>query len=465
MSAHAAPPFNARNPESLDQLLNRAARVLRIGAWVNGIAAGLLLVIGALGAVGVIPGVFAALHRALLLNGAGAADAGVAAAILLILFNMSLLLVAMVGALAREAWMIPALVLVGIGNAAALIVWGFTPALITIGFCAAALGVSVREGGAARKAFRLNPVMIKELRGRMRGVRAFVVLTVYLGLMGGLAMMLYLVYSTAGRDPGSAAAGEIGRVLFNGVFAVELVLIVFIAPAFTAGAITGERERQTYDLLRTTLLSGASFVIGKLESALGYIVLLLAAGIPLQAFAFLFGGVTEGELILSLVILLVTAVALGTIGIYFSAGNSRTLAASVRAYTVTLILLFVAPSLATILLGIVRGLLFGAGGLIQSAPLEAVIVYVGHLLTSINPLATAINTQNLLVTQQVSGFYAYTLAANGSTIPLAAPWIVLTILYLAGSAVLMALTIRAARLADEHEPEPAAPPVRPESKD
>ena len=35
-----------------------------------------------------------------------------------------------------------------------------------------------------------NPVVLKELRGRMRGPRAFVVLTVYLTLMSGFATLL-----------------------------------------------------------------------------------------------------------------------------------------------------------------------------------------------------------------------------------------------------------------------------------
>ncbi len=155
-----------------------------------------------------------------------------------------------------------------IGNLAALVLTGFTPALVTIGFALWA-GSVLR---ADLQAFRVNPVMLKELRGRMRGMRAFAVMTVYLGLMSGFTLVLYLIYGAAARSSGSAAAGEIGRVLFLGVVGIELLLIIFIAPAFTSGAITGERERQTYDLLQTTLLTTPSFVIGKLESALGYIL-------------------------------------------------------------------------------------------------------------------------------------------------------------------------------------------------
>src|SRR5258708_26930719 len=155
--------------------------------------------------------------------------------------------------------------------------------------------------------FLRNPVVLKELRGRMRGPRAFVVLTVYLILMSGFARLIYYLYSSSLDFQGAAAGGTIGRWLFSSIVAVELFLVAFIAPTFTAGAISGERERQTYDLLRTTLLPARSLVVGKLISALSYILLLLLAAIPLQSIAFLFGGVTEAEVILSLVILVITA--------------------------------------------------------------------------------------------------------------------------------------------------------------
>src|SRR5690606_11107433 len=275
------------------------------------------------------------------------------------------------------------------------------------------------------------------------GMRAFVVMSVYLGLMSGFTTLLYLIYSSANAASASAAAGEIGRVLFMGIVGIELLLIVFIAPAFTAGAITGERERQTYDLLKTTLLASPSFVIGKLESALGYILLLLLAAIPLQSIAFLFGGVSETELVLSFVILAVAAITLGTVGIYFSAVMQRTLSASVRAYTVTLIATFGIPLAGGVIISVIQGAFSGSGNVLPPV-IEAALAYVQLLLTSMNPVATALTTQELLVTRQVIGFWNQTLS-NGSTIPMISPWITYTILYLTASAVLIVLTIRRTR--------------------
>lgn len=431
MSAEALNPRDAR--------LEAAAHLLRRGALINGVIALIALLLGGLAAARVIP--FDTLRSVLLFNYTGGADTALAILILLALFNVSLMLVLTVSVLAREVWALPAVWLLALINLALLLIFGWLIGAVNVALCAY-MGVRlVREW----QTFRVNPVMLKELRGRMRGMRAFAVITVYLGLMSGFAGLIYLVYASINRTSGSAAAGEIGRVLFLGIVGIELLLIIFIAPAFTAGAITGERERQTYDLLKTTLLSTPSFVIGKLESALGYILLLLLAAIPLQSIAFLFGGVSEMEVALSFIILTVTAVALGTVGIYFSAAMARTLNASVRAYSAILVIMFIAPVVLGAVLNLINELFFARQGLLLSPALEAVFRYLDLFLTSINPIATGLTSQQLLINQDVLGFYPYTLRSNGSTIPMVSPWITFGILYLAVSAVLIVLTIRNTR--------------------
>ena len=157
--------------------------------------------------------------------------------------------------------------------------------------------------------FRANPVVIKELRGRMRGPRAFIVLTVYLLLMSTLrhAAVRRVCRVDQQRLQRDQRAGGRANLCSAAVVGIELLLVCFIAPAFTAGAISGERERQTYDLLRTTLLSASSLVLGKLASALSYILLLLVAAFPLQSLAFLLGGVAPEEVLIASGLLVATA--------------------------------------------------------------------------------------------------------------------------------------------------------------
>src|SRR5690242_14206967 len=84
---------------------------------------------------------------------------------------------------------------------------------------------------------RRNPVALKELRGRMRGARAFVVLTIYVALMSLFAVMLYTIYTVQASVNMSTTGGVVGKLIFGGVVAVELFLVCFIAPAFTSSAI------------------------------------------------------------------------------------------------------------------------------------------------------------------------------------------------------------------------------------
>jgi ABC-2 type transport system permease protein len=295
-----------------------------------------------------------------------------------------------------------------------------------------------------------NPVVLKELRGRMRGMRAFVVMTIYLALMSGFTTLLYVLYSSSLNYYGFTSGGTIGRVLFVGIVGVELFLVTFIAPTFTAGAISGERERQTYDLLRTTLLPVHRLVIGKLVSALSYVMLLLLAAIPLQSIAFLFGGVTETEILLAFVILFVTAIALGSVGIYFSAVMQRTLAASVMTYGFALFITLGLPLILFLVFSLLGQFILSAAS--PSTGFQAVLYYIGGFFVATNPLATALGTEVLLVNNHHVGFFTQTLTGGynqSMTITLASPWIPFTIFYLILSAVLVSLAIRRIKRIDQ----------------
>ncbi|HEY8439129.1 MAG TPA: ABC transporter permease, partial [Candidatus Limnocylindrales bacterium] len=178
-------------------------------------------------------------------------------------------------------------------------------------------------------------VGVKELRGRMRGRRAFVILTVYLLFLAAFAWAWQLIaeraYDGAGLSGGSAAFASalIGQEIFGALLIVETLLVVFLAPAMTAGAISMEREKQTLDMLATTPISSLAIVIGKLLSALTYVFILIIASIPLTAMVFVFGGVGPDEVLRGYVVLFVTAIGFGSLGLFISAVMQRTQAATV----------------------------------------------------------------------------------------------------------------------------------------
>ncbi len=283
-----------------------------------------------------------------------------------------------------------------------------------------------------------NPVMVKELRGRMRGARAFSVLTIYLTLLGVFAVLVYIAVTESSTSvSGQADVGEIGRTLFGGVVAIEMLLIAFLAPAFTSGAISGEREHQTFELLRATLLPAHALVLGKLTSAMLYVLLLLLAAIPLQSIAFFFGGVSETELLLALVVLSASALFFCSVGVYFSARSRRTLSASLLALGLTLFFMFGIPLLVGTIWLLAEFSLDSVGG----SASEVVMLYGTGAALCLNPPATALLTQYLLVNRHTAGLFSYTLV-NGDSVTLIAPWIPFTALYLMLAGVFLILAVR-----------------------
>jgi ABC-type transport system involved in multi-copper enzyme maturation permease subunit len=184
----------------------------------------------------------------------------------------------------------------------------------------------------------------KELRGRMRGPRAFIALTFYLALLAGFTVMIYLLQQQAAAQQAAWGGGnpyvsaQIGQAIFTTLLFLQVLLVVFLAPAATSGAISLEREKQTLDLLAATPVSTLGIVLGKLSSALAFVVVLVLASIPLTAVVFVFGGVAPEDILRGYAVLLVTAVGFGSVGILVSSLTRRTQSATVLTYLAVLVL-------------------------------------------------------------------------------------------------------------------------------
>jgi ABC-type transport system involved in multi-copper enzyme maturation permease subunit len=202
--------------------------------------------------------------------------------------------------------------------------------------------------GLVRVGVGIIAVGTKELRGRMRGRRAFAILTLYLILLAIFSWGIYEYQRNAvsmsqnsfggfGVAP-VALSAQIGQALFTGLLLMETLLVAVLAPAFTTGAISLEREKQTLDLLVTTPISSLGLVIGKLGSALAYVFLLIFASLPMAAVVFLFGGVGPDDLLRAYVLLVCFAIGFGAIGLFISAAVKRTQVATVLTYLTILAL-------------------------------------------------------------------------------------------------------------------------------
>ncbi|MBN2503621.1 MAG: hypothetical protein JXB38_22790 [Anaerolineales bacterium] len=306
------------------------------------------------------------------------------------------------------------------------------------------------SGDFLRRRLISNPVTMKELRSRMRGARAYVILTVYLALISGLVGVIYLaVVSSESQMPNPETYQIIGKTVFGTVLALQFALISMIAPALTAGAIASERERQTFDLLRTTLLPARSLVNGKLLSAVLFLLLLLFAALPLQSLAYLLGGVGFVEIGISSLMLVICTFTFSLIGIFFSSLVKRTLPATILSYLFSSGFVVGLPILLSFFLGLfgplIGNFLYGSYGgqsppEIQPWQVYAMAAIIWLLLTS-NPVLAALTSELLLIEEQAIFAWSVPLNNNLPNITIISPWLGFCVLYLVVSLILYLFSI------------------------
>lgn len=174
-----------------------------------------------------------------------------------------------------------------------------------------------------------NPIVAKEYRARMRTWRSPFAITIYVVLLGGIG---WAVFSAIANNTFGSGLQNYGQTLFTFLILFQVALIAFITPALTAGAISGERERQTIDLLFVTPLPTFSIIWGKLLASMSFVVLLLILSVPIFSMVFLFGGIELDQVVQAFAVTGVTALTLGLVGIAFSSFFRRSLISTVAAY-------------------------------------------------------------------------------------------------------------------------------------
>src|SRR3954467_9703004 len=108
----------------------------------------------------------------------------------------------------------------------------------------------------------------------------------------------------------------------------QLALVALLAPIFTAGAITQEKDSQTYDILLAPPLTNGQIVLGSLLSRLFFVIALLISGIPIFSITQIFGGVAIKSIVASFGIAAATAFATGALAMAiatFKVGTRRTI--------------------------------------------------------------------------------------------------------------------------------------------
>lgn len=172
-----------------------------------------------------------------------------------------------------------------------------------------------------------NPILVRVVNGASRRVRH---LWLRFGYLAALFIVVgfSLISSLQGQNASLAELAKGASQTFKLASMTQLALMCFLAPAFTAAAITQERDAQTYNILLSTPLSSAQIVFGSLMSRLYFVIMLLIAGLPIFLMTMVYGGVTSSQVFESFMLSASTAIVTGALAIFIAmigVGTRRTI--------------------------------------------------------------------------------------------------------------------------------------------
>lgn len=178
----------------------------------------------------------------------------------------------------------------------------------------------------------MNPVLLKELRLPFRSIKAPLILLLYLFVLGGFTLgFIYTQWHNAPAYFDPYRSKEIFAVLS----VAQLILLGFVTPGLTAGVISGERERQTLNVLLITELNPFEIVVSKLISSCAFTLLLVISTLPLYSIVLMFGGVAPSQLWSVFGFYIVTMFLFAATGMACSTFFKRTGISTVTAYGIT----------------------------------------------------------------------------------------------------------------------------------
>lgn len=158
---------------------------------------------------------------------------------------------------------------------------------------------------------KLNPIYRNDLRFRLTSPRAISLFTIYLSLLGVLAML--------------ALPPEVGRIdelrqegLLRVMLIIQMVLVAYFTSAAACGEIAMDGEKSAWDLATAPF---PSWVIarGKVAVSLAFAATMMLAGVPIVTMIAAIRGETLGPIARAPVVGLPFAMGMGALGALYGA--------------------------------------------------------------------------------------------------------------------------------------------------
>ncbi|MEW6235574.1 MAG: ABC transporter permease [Candidatus Omnitrophota bacterium] len=176
-----------------------------------------------------------------------------------------------------------------------------------------------------------NPVILRELVAHLRKKSSFLYLFLFLAF--GALIFLFLFFDMNRSGAIYAPGKEIRIRQFFLVFSIaEGAFISLLVPLISGSAFNLERERDTWDLLRSTPINASSLFMGKFLSSMLFVWLLFLSHAAFYGLFFFLGAVSPKEVVVLFLLLSEAAIIMALIGLCCSLFWKRPLESIAAAY-------------------------------------------------------------------------------------------------------------------------------------
>ncbi|MEZ6148803.1 MAG: ABC transporter permease subunit [Pirellulaceae bacterium] len=246
-----------------------------------------------------------------------------------------------------------------------------------------------------------NPILRRELLGRLRSWKTFAALIAVALISGGLVLLRWPTDATL--DVVSQGAMLVFRPL---AFALALAVMMLVPP-FPATSLVTERRNGTLALLLNSPTTPLQIYWGKLTSNVCLALILISASLPAMAACLAMGGISLGDHILPLILVLfIMAVQYTAVGLWVSLRSSSSDTSLRMTYAAVLALA-----------------VLSIGPLVWIGNLSGAAAWVAQWLTALSPISAL---QHISAAQAATaslgigtGFVEFVIASSVVTLGLA----------------------------------------------
>ena len=175
------------------------------------------------------------------------------------------------------------------------------------------------------KRMSINPILKKDILVNSRTPKMIISITLINCLFTLIAATAFAMSSGSGYQMYYSYIVKLFPILGG----CELGIISMVLPVMTSTSISGERERQTLELMLTTPVKPSQIVLGKLASAMATTFMYMIATLPFLAVSFVVGGLGWKALLEFIGVVVYVDIYIGSFGMFYSCVRRTSVSAAI----------------------------------------------------------------------------------------------------------------------------------------